>query len=151
MVRPWPSSPSMWAMARPMPLDAPVTSAARWAMWVNPLRRVGVPPDPMMGAMAEPRRRLPREQRRRTLLEAGRTIILEGGGYGELTMERVAQAAGVSKTLVYDHFAHRRELYLALLAEERVRLLQRLAPPLSHGDRETRVRETVGASLELMA
>jgi AcrR family transcriptional regulator len=105
----------------------------------------------MMGAMAEPRRRLPREQRRRTLLDAGRAIILEGGGYGELTMERVARAAGVSKTLVYDHFAHRRELYLALLAEERVRLVQRLAPPLSHGDRETRVRETVSAALELMA
>ena len=27
------SSPSMWAMARPMPLEAPVTSAARSAMW----------------------------------------------------------------------------------------------------------------------
>ena len=104
----------------------------------------------MIRAMAEARRRLPREQRRRTLLEAARSIILERG-YGELTMERVAQHAGVSKALVYDHFSHRRELYLAILAEERLRLVERLAPPLSHGDRETRVRETVSAALELMA
>jgi AcrR family transcriptional regulator len=103
----------------------------------------------MIRAMTQPRRRLPREQRRRLILDSARALLLERG-YGELTMERVATAAGVSKTLVYDHFAHRRELYLALLAEEQLRLVQRLAPPLSHGDRETRVRETVRECLELM-
>lgn len=95
------------------------------------------------------RRRLPREQRRQTLLAAARRVLM-ARGYGELTMARVAQEAGVSKTLVYDHFAHRRELYLAVLAEERVRLVQRLAPALSHGDRATRVRSGVEAFLALV-
>src|SRR4051812_1199748 len=31
-VRPWPSSPRTWAMARPIPLEAPVTMAARWGI-----------------------------------------------------------------------------------------------------------------------
>jgi AcrR family transcriptional regulator len=94
-------------------------------------------------------RRLPREQRRQTLLDAARRVLM-ARGYGELTMARVAEDAGVSKTLVYDHFAHRRELYLAVLAEERVRLVQRLAPALSHGDRATRVRSGVEAFLALV-
>jgi AcrR family transcriptional regulator len=94
-------------------------------------------------------RRLPREQRRRTLVEAAREIVVQRG-YLELTMGRVASKAGVSKTLVYDHFAHRRELYLAVLAEEQVRLVQRLAPALAYGDREQRVRSGVRAFLELV-
>lgn len=99
--------------------------------------------------MAATRRRLPRDQRRRTLIDAARRVVVQLG-YGELTMERVAKQAGVSKTLVYDHFAHRRELYFAVLAEEQVKLVQRLAPPLSSHDREQRVRETVTAFLALV-
>ena len=96
------------------------------------------------------RPRLPREQRRQAILQAARTELLSRG-YGELTMERVARAAGVSKALVYDHFAHRRELYLAILADEQVRLVQRLAPALAGPDRAARVRSSVRAFLELVA
>jgi AcrR family transcriptional regulator len=102
-----------------------------------------------MNRAGRKQRRLPRERRRETLLSAARTIVMERG-YGELTMGRVAAATGVSKTLVYDHFAHRRELYLAVLADERVRLVQRLAPALAYGDREERVRSGVHAFLELV-
>jgi AcrR family transcriptional regulator len=96
------------------------------------------------------RRRLPREQRRQAILGAARELLLQRG-YGELTMERVARAAGVSKALVYDHFGHRREVYLAILADEQVRLVQRLAPALAGGDRAARVRSSVRAFLELVA
>jgi AcrR family transcriptional regulator len=99
--------------------------------------------------MSARRRRLPREQRRQAILGAARELLLERG-YGELTMERVARAAGVSKALVYDHFGHRREVYLAILADEQVRLVQRLAPALAAGDRATRVRSSVRAFLELV-
>ena len=34
-VRAWPSSPRMWAMPRPIPLEAPVTMAARFGMARN--------------------------------------------------------------------------------------------------------------------
>lgn len=93
--------------------------------------------------------RLPREQRRRKLLEAARAVVMERG-YGELTMDRIARAAGVSKALVYDHFADRREVYFAVLADERARLVQRLAPALAYGDRQTRVRSGVQAFLEMV-
>jgi AcrR family transcriptional regulator len=96
------------------------------------------------------RRRLPREQRRQAILGAARELLLQRG-YGELTMERVARAAGVSKALVYDHFGHRREVYLAILADEQVRMVQRLAPALAGGDRAGRVRSSVRAFLELVA
>jgi AcrR family transcriptional regulator len=96
------------------------------------------------------RRRLPRDQRRQAILGAARELLLERG-YGELTMERVARAAGVSKALVYDHFGHRREVYLAILADEQVRMVQRLAPALAGGDRAARVRSSVRAFLELVA
>ena len=102
-----------------------------------------------MSRARKKQKRLPRERRRETLLSAARTIVMERG-YGELTMGRVAAAAGVSKTLVYDHFAHRRELYLAVLAEEQVRMVQRLAPAVAYGDREERVRSGVRAFLELV-
>lgn len=95
------------------------------------------------------RRRLPREQRRGKLLEAARSLIMERG-YGELTMERIGSRAGVSKALVYHHFPHRREVYLAVLAGERSRMVERLAPAIAYGDRETRVRSGVRAYLELL-
>jgi AcrR family transcriptional regulator len=90
--------------------------------------------------------RMPRAQRRVNLVKAGRDVLFERG-YGDLSMERVAERAGVSKALVYDHFANRRDLFLTILSEERARLVQRLAPALSHGDRETRVRSGVHAFL----
>ena len=96
--------------------------------------------------MTGPRRRMPREQRRATLIDAAREEVL-ARGYGELTMERVARRAGVSKTLVYDHFANRRDLFLAVLGEEHVRLMAAVAPAVAHGDRETRVRAGVRAFL----
>ena len=94
-------------------------------------------------------KRLPRDQRRSALLSAARGVLAERG-YGDLTMERVARAAGVSKALMYDHFAHRREIYFAVLAEERLTLIGRLAPAIAHGDSETRVRNGVRAYLELV-
>jgi len=66
-----------------------------------------VSPARQTGRSRPRRRRLPREQRRQAILVAARKLLL-ARGYGELTMERVARAAGVSKALVYDHFAHRR-------------------------------------------
>ena len=96
--------------------------------------------------MSRPRRRMPREQRRATLIDAAREEVL-ANGYGELTMERVAQRAGVSRTLVYDHFANRSDLFLAVLGEEHVRLMAAVAPAVAHGDRETRVRAGVHAFL----
>jgi AcrR family transcriptional regulator len=44
-------------------------------------------------------------------------------GYHAASMDAIARAAGISKPVVYDHFASKADLHLRLLADERDRLL----------------------------
>src|SRR6266403_6308199 len=62
-------------------------------------------------------RRLPAEQRREHLLDVGAAIILDSG-FETLTMESVAERAGVSKGLGYAYFENAEELALALYDRE---------------------------------
>jgi AcrR family transcriptional regulator len=61
--------------------------------------------------------RLPREQRREQLLDAAITV-LGGCQLYELSMEAVAEAAGVGKPVLYTVFRTRGELVTALLRRE---------------------------------
>jgi AcrR family transcriptional regulator len=61
-----------------------------------------------------PRPYLPAPQRHEQLLDtAGR--LVRRGGWGALSMQGLAAAAGVSRQLVYEHFATADDLYLATL------------------------------------
>jgi AcrR family transcriptional regulator len=62
---------------------------------------------------AVPRRRLPREARTRQLLDAAWKLIADEGT-DALTLGRLAQEAGVTKPVVYDHFGTRNGLLAAL-------------------------------------
>jgi AcrR family transcriptional regulator len=64
--------------------------------------------------------RLPREQRREQLLDAAMTV-LGGCQLHELSMEAVAEAAGVGKPVLYTVFRTRAELVSALLRREHQR------------------------------
>ncbi|MFI9488973.1 TetR/AcrR family transcriptional regulator [Promicromonospora sp. NPDC052451] len=55
------------------------------------------------------------EQRRDALLDAATGVLLSRG-YDKLTMVDVAEAAGLSRTIVYRHFASKRELVDAVAA-----------------------------------
>ena len=59
------------------------------------------------------RQRLPREARTRQLLDVAWTMI-RAAGTDELTLGRLAEAAGVTKPVAYDHFATRNGLLAAL-------------------------------------
>ncbi|KWX21438.1 TetR/AcrR family transcriptional regulator [Mycolicibacterium wolinskyi] len=61
--------------------------------------------------------RLPREQRRQQLLDAALTV-LDDCPLHELSMEAVAEAAGVGKPVLYTAFRTRAELVTALLTRE---------------------------------
>jgi AcrR family transcriptional regulator len=52
--------------------------------------------------------------RRIAILEAARLAFAEGN-YHEVSLDTVAERAGVSKALLYEHFASKRELYQAML------------------------------------
>lgn len=59
------------------------------------------------------RRRLPKAQRRLELLEGARRIVREEG-VDRLTLGRLAEYAGLSKPVIYDHFSTRSVLLIEL-------------------------------------
>ena len=58
--------------------------------------------------------RLPRKQRRAQLLDSALQIFV-AQGYHAAAMDDIAERAGVSKPVLYQHFPGKLELYLALL------------------------------------
>ena len=61
-----------------------------------------------------PRGRMPRSARRAQLLEAALTVFV-AQGYHAAAMDDIAERAGVSKPVLYQHFPGKLDLYLALL------------------------------------
>jgi AcrR family transcriptional regulator len=66
------------------------------------------------GAAASNGRRLTADARRRQLFEVALSLFSEHG-YASTTMDDIAEAAGVTKPLVYQHFESKRALYLELM------------------------------------
>jgi AcrR family transcriptional regulator len=74
---------------------------------------------------------MPPEQRREQLIDAALSVILEHG-YGGVSIEAIARAAGVTRPVVYDHFPDLPRLLHALVKrEERYSLeqLDHVVPP----------------------
>lgn len=61
--------------------------------------------------------RLPRSARRRQLLAAAQEVFV-ANGYHAAAMDDIAERAGVSKPVLYQHFPGKLELYLALVDEQ---------------------------------
>jgi len=70
--------------------------------------------------MSDTRKRLSREQRLEQLLEVARQLIAEEGS-DALSLGRLAEAAGITKPTVYDHFGTREGLLTALYRDFEVR------------------------------
>lgn len=96
------------------------------------------------------RQRLSNEERRQQILAVAKEVLLESG-YAEMTMERIGEAAGVSKTLIYHHFPNRRAIFLALLTEEQLKILMKISPALSAGGTEERVKQGIKAFLDAVS
>jgi len=60
--------------------------------------------------------RLPAPLRRRQLLDVALDVFAELG-YHQTSMDAVAEAAGVTKPVLYQHFGSKRELYLEVLGD----------------------------------
>jgi AcrR family transcriptional regulator len=80
---------------------------------------------PAVPASAGPRRRLSAESRRRQLIDVALEAFAQTG-FEATTMEDIATAAGVTKPLLYQHFASKRALYLELIDDIASRLLDSL-------------------------
>ena len=68
----------------------------------------------MAGALQAASRRLTAEQRRRQLFAVALELFAHRG-YRATTMDDIAEAAGVTKPLLYQHFSSKRALYLELV------------------------------------
>lgn len=60
--------------------------------------------------------RLPAAERREQLLRVARQVLAQRGFY-ETTMADIADSAGVTKPVLYQHFASKRDLYTAVLQD----------------------------------
>ncbi len=76
--------------------------------------------------MVSPTPRLPKAQRRATLISAASELFARRG-YDHASLDELAAQAGVTKPIVYRHFASKKALYLELLASHRDELLSTLA------------------------
>jgi AcrR family transcriptional regulator len=70
--------------------------------------------------------RLPAHQRRRQLLQVAVGVFAENG-YHRTSMDQVAEAAGVTKPVLYQHFGSKRKLYLELLDDVGTQLTEAIA------------------------
>jgi AcrR family transcriptional regulator len=94
--------------------------------------------------------RLPRHERRRKLLDAALEVFVSRG-YHAAAMDEIAERAGVSKPVLYQHFPGKLELYLALLDESVDTLIDTVRTALrSTTDNKQRVAATFGAYFEFV-
>ena len=72
-----------------------------------------------------PRSRMAAADRRAAILEAAREAFAERG-FHETSLDSVADRAHVSKALLYEHFASKRELFVAMLEMHVRELIERI-------------------------
>lgn len=94
--------------------------------------------------------RLPKAQRREQLMDTARSVFVEQG-YHAASMDDIAECAGVSKPLLYQHFPSKLDLYLAILDSGIDSLLATSDASLTNiTDNKQRVRATIRSYLEFV-
>ncbi|WP_137122388.1 TetR/AcrR family transcriptional regulator [Segeticoccus rhizosphaerae] len=93
---------------------------------------------------------MPRSARRIQLLEAAQEVFVEAG-YHAAAMDDIAERAGVSKPVLYQHFPGKLELYLALLDQHSNELTDLVVAAMSSTtDNAQRVAATIEAYFEFV-
>ena len=101
-------------------------------------------------AAPAPRRRMPAPQRREAILAAAEEVFARRGYHGA-ALEDIAQAAGISKALIYEHFASKRELHASLVNAHVEEIFQRLqASAATDRPGEERLRGGIDAFLSFV-
>jgi AcrR family transcriptional regulator len=87
------------------------------------------------------------KERREQLLDIGRTLFASKGFDGT-SVEEIAEKAGVSKPVVYEHFGGKEGLYAVVVDREVSRLLDRITASLVGGHPRELLEQAAGALLE---
>ena len=95
--------------------------------------------------------RMPRRERRAQLLESALEVFV-AQGYHAAAMDDIAERAGVSKPVLYQHFPGKLELYLALLDRSCDQIIDNCRAALeSTDDNKQRVEATMAVFYEYVA
>jgi AcrR family transcriptional regulator len=99
----------------------------------------------------EPRpSRLPRPARRQQLLAAAQEVFV-AQGYHSAAMDDIAERAGVSKPVLYQHFPSKLELYLGLLDSATEEMFARLRRAMdATTDNKLRVENAIAAYFDFV-
>ena len=91
------------------------------------------------------RKRLSAEDRRAAILDAALEVFSKRG-YNGASIDEIAQAAGISKALIYEHFPSKKDLHVSLLERHVQQIFIRLAETADTGEPgEVRLRAGVEA------
>ncbi len=93
-----------------------------------------------------PRVRMSGQERRAQLVDIGRAVFAERG-YEATTVEEIAERAGVSKPVVYEHFAGKEGLYAVIVDHEVNHLLGRITRALDAGHPRAALEQAADAFL----
>jgi AcrR family transcriptional regulator len=94
--------------------------------------------------------RLPRSARRKQLLAAAQEVFV-AHGYHAAAMDDIAERAGVSKPVLYQHFPGKLELYLALLETHCDAIVQKVRDAMTNTtDNKERVSGAVRAYFDFV-
>jgi AcrR family transcriptional regulator len=90
-----------------------------------------------------PRKRLTGEERRVAILESALAVFAQRG-YHASSIDDIAREGGVSKALIYEHFASKQDLYAELLEQHAGHLFSVLAEAISEAGTSASARLAVG-------
>src|SRR5690348_13664968 len=94
--------------------------------------------------------RLPRHERRRQLLDAALEVFV-ARGYHAAAMDEIAERAGVSKPVLYQHFPGKLDLYLALIDEQAEALTSAIRQALAGtSDNRERIHAVLSAYFDFV-
>jgi AcrR family transcriptional regulator len=91
--------------------------------------------------------RMSGKERREQLLDIGRTVFANKGFDGT-SVEEIADKAGVSKPVVYEHFGGKEGLYAVVVDREVRRLLDRITASLQGNHPRELLEQAAGALLD---
>jgi AcrR family transcriptional regulator len=91
------------------------------------------------------RTRLPASERRALVIEAAIAEFAQRG-YEAASIGRIAAAAGVSRTVLYDHFDSKQELFAELLRAQNAELIAHVGEPIASG---APLRERIHAAYDV--
>lgn len=113
-------------------------------------RRPGIVEMVTVGDTLGAGRRLAKAARRAQLLASARTVFI-AQGYRGTAMDDIAEHAGVSKPVLYQHFPSKLDLYLAVLGEQMDAMLDSVRAAVSATtDNEERVRGAIAAYFDFV-